>query len=106
MAHSVLFTARLPPSRFALRCPRKRLPPARAKQGYGGPTVALAKMGALLFVTCSSASAQRRLGFGFDRGPVLHELVEPIVGADADSLVGLSDLAADVRQLIDEHLVL
>ena len=49
--------------------------------------------------------AQRRFGVGFQRRPLFHQIVEALVGARADFLVGLRDLAADVRQLIDEHLV-
>ena len=55
----------------------------------------------LLPISCNSLrrtpdlrSAQRRLGFGFQRRPLLHQIVEALVGARADFLVGLPDLAA------------
>src|SRR5581483_9304158 len=42
---------------------------------------------------------------GLDRRPFFHQLVVALVRARADLLIRLADFAADVRELIDEHLI-
>src|SRR5437870_12241750 len=50
-------------------------------------------------------SAQCAVGVGLDGGPLLHQVVEPLIRARADFLIGLADLPTYVPQPTDEPLV-
>src|SRR4029453_10270310 len=67
------------------------------------PTVYFVKT---LFYVGKSGLFQRSVRIHLDRRPLFLQLVETLERARADLLIRLADLAADVRQLIDEHLIL